>query len=127
MAYQAIMNWYTDKWQKVEEKDITKKMEKLFNKTYVPLYNAGCGLTNPEIDKWNKEAKFLGIDGGTLQYEAFISLRMNEVLQKLDGENKKMKLRALLVPEAGYSTIMCGICLIDGQRYICVASLKETK
>lgn len=122
MAYQVIMNWFTDKWEKVENP--TKKMEKIFNKVYIPLYNAGCELVNQKLQIWNKEADYLGIGGGSILYERFIANRENEVLTQLDS--KKMKLRALIIPEDNCA-VMCGICLIEDQRYICVASLKETK
>ena len=116
--FEVVENWYTDNWDKVADENITGKMRRIF-KDYVKLYNVACDLTNPKLGEWNKAYKA----DYDVEYEKYIARLQNEIFSKVKKLNKSIKIRSLIIPEDNVS-VVCGITMIEGVRYICAASLK---
>ena len=114
----VVENWFKDDWTRLKEDEVTKEMRRIF-KEYIKLYNFAAELSNESLDEWNKSYK----GDYSLEYEKFIARSQNEVFAKVRKLNKSIKIRALVIPEDDVSVI-CGVTMIDGKRYICAVSLK---
>ena len=114
----VVENWFKDDWTRLKEDEVTKEMRRIF-KEYVKLYNIACDLSNPKLGQWNKAytADY------SVEYEKYIARLQNKIFKGVKKLNKSIKIRSLLMPEDEVSVI-CGVTIIDGKRYICAASLK---